>query len=130
MHIYFVWFAWGEEGILSIKWGTVILFGMCFAMSSNLSTLLKRTRSVTSALPLKGILEHIYECPLFSPKCFQFMGTSLMKHLQYFDIPILSLSNVSNYNIFTQIIDNLLGRNTMRRTWRWMLSDVNNSRVD
>ena len=70
--------------------------------------------------------------PLFSPKCFQFVDASLMKHLQYFDIPIhlptlrLAIRTItvklvsanSNYNVFTQIIDNLLGRNIMRGTWK------------
>ena len=48
--------AWGEEGILSIKWGTVILFGMCFGMSSNLSKPLTCGRLITS---IKRVFESL-----------------------------------------------------------------------
>ena len=77
-----------EEGTLSIKWWTIILFGMCSGKSSNLSKPLTCTRSITSRLPLKGILNMYMNSPVFPPKWFQFVHASLMKHLQCLNILI------------------------------------------
>ena len=61
----FGWFGLGWREDPFNKVADIILFGMCFGKSSNLSKPLTCTMSITSGLPLKGILEHVNNSTLF-----------------------------------------------------------------
>ena len=96
----------------------------CFPNSYNPCKPCKR--SITFELPLKGILKiYIYT------KCFKFVDDSLgnicsisiFRFTAYFEISNQNHHHQIGYNnnILTQIINNLLERNTMRLTWKLLL---------
>ena len=92
------------------------------------------TRPITFESPLKGILNIYINIPVFSQKMLSIRGwisRETFAVFQYSDsLAYFEISNPNhhcqtgyNYNILTWIIKNLLGRNTMRLTWKHLLNN-------
>ena len=102
-----------------------ILFDF-FVKSTNLCKPVTCTRSITFELPLKGILNIYMNIPVFPHEmlsiCGQFSLETFTVFLAYFEISNQKHHSQTgyNYNILIRIIDNLLGRNTTRITWKFL----------